>query len=76
MTSTSYTRMAVRRACVIGVETDILFPLEQQEQIAEGLRSAGASVDFHALPSIQGHDAFLVDFRRFVPLVAKFLSGL
>lgn len=72
----SYTNMAVRRALVIGVETDILFPLEQQEQIAEGLRTAGASVDFHALPSIQGHDAFLVDFRRFGPAVARFMASL
>jgi homoserine O-acetyltransferase len=72
----AYQRMAVRRALVIGVETDILFTLEQQEQIAEGLRVAGAYVDFHALPSIQGHDAFLVDFRRFCPLVAKFMASL
>jgi homoserine O-acetyltransferase/O-succinyltransferase len=72
----AYTRMAVKRALVIGVDTDILFPVGQQEQIAEGLRGAGASVDFHALPSIQGHDAFLVDFRRFSPLVEKFLVSI
>lgn len=69
-----YLRMKVRRALVIGVETDILFPVEQQGQIAEGLRNAGASVEFAALPSIQGHDAFLVDFHRFCPLIANFLS--
>jgi homoserine O-acetyltransferase len=71
-----YLRMKVRRALVIGVETDILFPVEQQGQIAEGLRNAGASVEFAALPSIQGHDAFLVDFHRFCPLIAKFLAAL
>ncbi len=72
----AYTRMNVRRALVIGVDTDILFPVDQQEQIAEGLRMAGASVEFHGLPSIQGHDAFLVDFRRFCPIVAKFMASL
>ncbi len=72
----AYQRMAVRRALVVGVETDILFPLEQQEQQAEGLRLAGASVDFQAPPSVQGHDAFLVDFRHFCPIVAKFLGSL
>ncbi len=72
----AYQRMAVKRALVIGVETDILFPLEQQEQTAEGLRAAGAAVEFHALPSIQGHDAFLVDFRRFCPLVERFMDTL
>ena len=69
-------KMAMRRALVIGVESDILFPLEQQEQIAEGLRTAGAAVEFAALPSIQGHDAFLVDFRRFNPVIAKFMTSL
>ncbi len=72
----AYQRMAVESALVIGVETDILFPLEQQEQQAEGLRAAGAAVDFHALPSIQGHDAFLVDFRRFCPVIARYLGHL
>ncbi|HET9484289.1 MAG TPA: homoserine O-acetyltransferase [Xanthomonadales bacterium] len=69
-------RMAIRRALVIGVETDILFPLEQQEQIAEGLRTAGAAVEFAALSSIQGHDAFLVDFRHFNPPIARFMASL
>ena len=72
----AYQRMAVRRALVIGVETDILFPLEQQEEMAEGLRLAGAAVDFVALPSIQGHDAFLVDFRRFGPPIARFFRAI
>jgi homoserine O-acetyltransferase len=70
-----FQRMQVRRALVIGVETDILFPVEQQEQQAEGLRLAGASVDFQTPPSLQGHDAFLVDFRHFCPIIAKFLAS-
>src|SRR5687768_8584358 len=32
-------RIDVERALVIGVETDILFPLTQQQQIADGLRA-------------------------------------
>lgn len=72
----AYLRMKVKRALVIGVDTDILFPVEQQEQIAEGLRMAGAGVEFHGLPSIQGHDAFLVDFRRFCPLIERFMASL
>ncbi|MEO5559759.1 MAG: homoserine O-acetyltransferase [Dokdonella sp.] len=64
----------VERALVIGVETDILFPLSQQEQIANGLRAAGAEVDFVALDSPQGHDAFLVDIPRFGAAIARFLD--
>jgi homoserine O-acetyltransferase len=67
-------RIDVERALVIGVETDILFPLTQQEQIAQGLEAAGAHVDFVALDSPQGHDAFLVDIRRFGSAIAQFLG--
>jgi homoserine O-acetyltransferase len=66
----------LERALAIGVETDILFPLQQQEQIAEGLRAGGAEASFLPLPSPQGHDAFLVDIDRFGPAIAGFLAEL
>ncbi|MGA9341495.1 MAG: homoserine O-acetyltransferase [Rhodanobacteraceae bacterium] len=69
-------KIAVERALVIGVESDILFPLQQQEEIAKGLRAAGATVDFVELDSPQGHDAFLVDIPRFGAAIAAFLSAL
>jgi homoserine O-acetyltransferase len=69
-------RIAVERALIIGVSTDILFPLEQQEQIAKGLQAAGARVDFVALDSPQGHDAFLVDIDGYGPPIARFLATL
>ena len=63
------------RALVIGVNTDILFPIEQQEEIAEGLRAAGCAVEFQPMPSPQGHDAFLVDAERFGPALRAFLAS-
>jgi homoserine O-acetyltransferase len=68
-------RFAVERALIIGVETDLLFPIQQQQELAEGLREGGVQVTFAALPSLQGHDAFLVDMDRFRPLVSEFLAG-
>ena len=68
-------RIDAERALVIGVETDILFPLTQQEQIAEGLRAGGVEVEFTALDSPQGHDAFLVDIPRFGAAIAGFLAA-
>ncbi len=68
--------MRAERALVIGVSTDILFPIEQQREIAEGLKVAGTHVDFAALPSIQGHDSFLVDIERFGAAIAKFMDSL
>jgi homoserine O-acetyltransferase len=66
----------LERACVIGVSTDILFPLTQQQQIADGLRAGGAEVDFVALDSPQGHDSFLVDIPRFGEPIARLLASL
>ena len=69
-------KIEVEKALAIGVATDILFPLQQQEQIADGLRAGGADATFLPLPSPQGHDAFLVDIERFGPAVANFLATL
>jgi homoserine O-acetyltransferase/O-succinyltransferase len=69
-------RVRARDALVIGVESDILFPLEQQAEIARGLEQAGARVRFTPLPSIQGHDSFLVDMDRFCPAIAGFLAEI
>ncbi|MEJ7746219.1 MAG: homoserine O-acetyltransferase [Luteimonas sp.] len=64
------------KALAIGVQTDILFPLQQQQQIADGLRAGGTDTRFVPLESPQGHDAFLVDIERFGPAVRKFLDSL
>jgi homoserine O-acetyltransferase len=70
----AFAKFRVRRALVLGVDTDMLFPIEQQREIADHLRSAGrARVEFHAFPSLQGHDAFLVDLARFEPALGDFL---
>jgi homoserine O-acetyltransferase len=62
-----------KRTLVIGVESDTLFPIHQQRELVEQLRAAGARVDFHAFPSVQGHDSFLVDLPRFEPAIGEFL---
>ncbi|MCS4233642.1 homoserine O-acetyltransferase [Stenotrophomonas sp. BIGb0135] len=69
-------RIEVDKALAIGANTDILFPVQQQQQIADGLRAGGADARFIGLDSPQGHDAFLVDFARFGPAVGEFLSTL
>jgi homoserine O-acetyltransferase len=69
-------RIHIEQAMVIGVSTDILFPLQQQEQIAEGLQAAGAEVEFVALDSPQGHDAFLVDIESYSRAIGGFLNRL
>ena len=58
------------------MHTDILFPLQQQQEIANGLRAGGADAEFLPLESPQGHDAFLVDIDRFGPAITGFLATL
>ncbi len=66
----------VERSLSIGVHTDILFPLQQQQQVADGLRAGGSEAEFVHLDSPQGHDAFLVDIAQFGPVIAGFLARL
>jgi homoserine O-acetyltransferase len=65
----------VTRALIIGVDTDLLFPIEQQQELADGLRNGVRQVDFARLPSLQGHDSFLVDMDRFRPVIGDFLKS-
>ncbi|MCA9525306.1 MAG: homoserine O-acetyltransferase [Myxococcales bacterium] len=67
-------RITAKTALVIGVTTDILFPVDQQRCLADVLRSTGRPVEYAELTSVQGHDAFLVDIEAFAPLLSDFLS--
>lgn len=67
-------RVGASRALIIGVETDILFPLAQQEELATGLARTDREIDFRVLPSLQGHDSFLVDMDRFRPVLCDFFN--
>jgi len=66
-------RIDAEKSGVIGVTTDLLFPLQQQRELAEGLAQGCASVSFTELESVNGHDSFLVDMDRFRPVVYDFL---
>ena len=59
---------------VMGVESDILFPLHQQKAMANALAEIGVQTGFSVLPSIQGHDSFLVDYDHFCPQVDAYFK--
>ena len=68
------TSRLLKRALVIGVTTDILFPSRQQREIAELMRDTGTEVEYVEIDSANGHDAFLIDDAHFSPVVKKFLD--
>ena len=67
-------KIKVKKALVIGVTTDILFPLRQQREIAESLEETGTEVEYIEIDSVNGHDAFLIDDAHFSPVVEKFMT--
>jgi homoserine O-acetyltransferase/O-succinyltransferase len=72
----AFGRLKLKQALIVGVETDILFPLHQQQQLAKSMQQAGIATQFVALTSKQGHDSFLVDMDRFRPTVGDFIAAL
>lgn len=68
-------RTEADRVLVIGVETDFLFTIDQQRELAARFEEAGKPVSLVELDSIQGHDSFLVDMDQFRPVIASFFSG-
>lgn len=50
---------------VLGVQSDILFPVKQQKEISDVLRAAGnENVTYYELDAVYGHDTFLLDVRN------------
>ena len=65
-------RAAAERALVIGVESDILFTINEQNADRRCLRAnAGTATDFVPLASLEGHDAFLVDIEPFAAAIGQ-----
>lgn len=62
------------RTLVIGVTTDLLFPIHQQEEVARILRECGREARFVRLDSVFGHDAFLIETDRFGEIIRPFLE--
>lgn len=53
------------RVLVIGVESDMLYAIHEQAAIADAFKANGVPTRFVRMPSLEGHDAFLVDIPRF-----------
>jgi len=65
---------AAERSLVIGVESDILFTINEQRAVADAFEAAGTATEFVPLASLEGHDAFLVDIEPFAVAIGKFLA--
>lgn len=60
---------------VLGVQSDILFAVEQQREVADALRMAGNhQVSYYELGGVWGHDTFLIDVLNVGGAIRGFLS--
>ena len=58
------------RTLVVGLKSDVLFPLSEQWEIVEGITNA----ELQVIDSNFGHDGFLIETKKLTSLIADFLG--
>jgi len=60
---------------ILGAQSDILMPIDQQRELADALRMAGNNqVSYYELGGVWGHDTFLLDVLNVGGAIRGFLS--
>jgi homoserine O-acetyltransferase len=62
------------RVLAIGIQNDLIYPVDHQRDMAELMRQHGVDVEYHTIESKYGHDAFLVDFPKIAPLMLPYFA--
>ena len=58
------------KTCAIGITTDILFPANEQQFIAENIDGA----EFFTINSLYGHDGFLLEYEQIEKIIKEALE--
>lgn len=64
----SVLRGVTAKTLVIGIESDLLFPVSEQQYLSKAIPSARLEI----IHSIYGHDGFLVEFDQLRTIVSRF----
>src|SRR4029453_4539442 len=62
------------RTLLIAFSSDWLYPPSCSEELATALRSLGKDVELHVIEAPYGHDCFLLEEARQVPIIQQFLA--
>jgi homoserine O-acetyltransferase len=62
------------RTLLIAFSSDWLYPPSCSEELAAALRSLGKDVELHVIDAPYGHDCFLLEEARQVPIIQQFLA--
>lgn len=63
------------RVLTIGIDSDYLFPLSEQQEVVQRMKGAGIDAVLATLSSQNGHDGFLVEFEQLNRVLTTFLSA-
>ncbi len=63
------------RTLVVGISSDILFPLHLQRDTAARLQALARPATYAEIRSPWGHDAFLIDYDQLTAHITAFLAG-
>jgi len=69
-------QQAQARFLLASFDSDWLYPPRDSEALVAALDAAGRDWDYVRLPSVLGHDAFLLEHEQLTPLVANALALL
>lgn len=72
----SFRQSGLISSLVIGVTTDILFPLHQQRTVANLLKQADVETHFREIDCLYGHDAFLVAEAGFSAVIREYFTTI
>ncbi|MCD6187068.1 MAG: homoserine O-acetyltransferase [Desulfuromusa sp.] len=56
--------------------SDWLYPPHQTEELVTELQRQNKPVDYHLIDSDYGHDSFLIEPEKYIPLLKKFLAQI
>ena len=73
--ASGFGRTRLERVLVIGVRTDILYPMHQQQELVDGFKAVCADSEFVKLDCIRGHDSFLVEMDAFRPVLWRYFAA-
>jgi homoserine O-acetyltransferase len=62
------------RTLLIAFSSDWLYPASGSEELAAALRAAGKDVALHVIDAPYGHDCFLLEEARQIPIIRNFLA--
>ena len=70
-----FKKLRLESTLVVGVTTDILFPIHQQRELASGFANVVDDAELIELDCIRGHDSFLVEMDAFRPIICDFFDS-